>query len=52
MCIVGSLHLKLSATEQHLTIRYCVLLPKSPSEILQMLEEMYGKAAMKKNTGL
>jgi hypothetical protein len=45
--IVGLLHLKMSATEQHANIICCVLLQKSPSEKLQMLEE-----AINKNAGL
>jgi hypothetical protein len=46
--IVGSLHLKMPATEQHANKKFCVLLHKSPSETLWLLEEVYGKAAIKK----
>jgi hypothetical protein len=38
----------MSATEQPENIKFCVFLYTSPSEILQMLEEVYDKAAMKK----
>jgi hypothetical protein len=33
---------------EHANINFCVLLHKSPSETLQILEEPYGKGAMKK----
>jgi hypothetical protein len=46
--IFGSLHLKISATEQDVNIKFCILQHRSPSETLQMLEKAYGKAAMKK----
>jgi hypothetical protein len=46
--IVGSSHLKMSATEQRANIKCCVLLHKSPSETLRMLEEAYGQAATEK----
>jgi hypothetical protein len=35
------------ATEQYTKIKCCVLLLKSPSETLQMLEEVYGKTVKK-----
>jgi hypothetical protein len=38
----------MSATELHVKIKFYVLLNKSPSETLQMFEEVYGKAAMNK----
>jgi dolichol kinase len=38
----------MSATEQPENIKCCVLLYTPPSEILQMLEEVYDKAAMMK----
>jgi histone-lysine N-methyltransferase SETMAR len=38
----------MSVTEQRTNIKFCVLLNKSPSETLRMLEKAYGKAAMKK----
>jgi hypothetical protein len=41
------LHLEMSATEQQANIKCHVLPHKSPSETLQILEEAYGKAAMK-----
>jgi hypothetical protein len=37
--IVGLLQLKMLVTEQHLSIEFSVLLYKSPTETLQMLEE-------------
>jgi histone-lysine N-methyltransferase SETMAR len=40
--------MKMSVTEQRTNIKFCVLLKKSPSETLRMLEKAYGKAAMKK----
>jgi hypothetical protein len=46
--IVGSSHFKISAKEQHVNIIFCVLLYKSPSEILRIFEEADGKAAMKR----
>jgi hypothetical protein len=44
----GSSHLKMSAADQSANIKFCILLYKSPSEILGMLEEAHGKTAMKK----
>jgi hypothetical protein len=38
----------MSGTEQTANIKLCVFLHKSPSDILQMLEEANGKVAMKK----
>jgi hypothetical protein len=38
----------MSATEQIANIKPCVLLYKSPLQTLQMLEEAYGKVAVKK----
>jgi hypothetical protein len=38
----------MSAAEQHTSIKFCVLLYRSPPEALRMLEEAYGKATMKK----
>jgi hypothetical protein len=35
------------ATEQWVNITFCVLIHKSPSETLGMLEEAYGKTPMK-----
>lgn len=35
-------------TEQRANIKFCVLLHKSPSETLRLLQEAYGEAAMKK----
>jgi hypothetical protein len=35
------------AEEQHANIKYCVLLHKSPSKTLSVLEEAYTKAVMK-----
>jgi hypothetical protein len=46
------LRLKISATEQRGNIKCCVLQQKSPSEKFQMLEEAYGKLAMKNTQGL
>jgi hypothetical protein len=39
----------MSAAEQRTNITFCVLLHISPSETLQMLEEVYVKATMKKS---
>jgi hypothetical protein len=46
--IVDLSHLRKSATNQRENIQFYVLLYKSSSEILGMLEEAYGKAKMKK----
>jgi hypothetical protein len=46
--IADLLHLEMLATEQHTKIKVCVLLYKSPSETLQILEEAYGTEEMKK----
>jgi hypothetical protein len=40
--------MKMLATEEHENTKFCVLLHKSTSETLQMLEETYVMAAMKK----
>jgi hypothetical protein len=45
--LVGSLHLETSATERA-NIELFVLLCRSLTKTLQMLEEAYGKTAMKK----
>ena len=34
--------LKISVTEQHTDITFCVLLQKSPAEILTMLQQTHG----------
>jgi hypothetical protein len=44
--IVDSLHTKMLATEQRVNITFFVLLYKSSSETLQMLEKVYGKAVL------
>jgi hypothetical protein len=46
--IVGSSCLKMSATKQYDNLKFCILLQKLPSETLQMLEEVYDKAAVRK----
>jgi hypothetical protein len=46
--IVDSSHLKISASKQWANIKCCVLLHESPSDMLRMLEEVYGKVARKK----
>jgi hypothetical protein len=38
----------MSVTVQHVNTTFCVLLEKSPSETLQIIEVVYGKEAMKK----
>jgi hypothetical protein len=45
--IVGSLHLKMLAMEQHASIKFCVLLYKSPLQTSQMLQKAYNMAEMK-----
>ncbi|GBL99229.1 hypothetical protein AVEN_140690-1 [Araneus ventricosus] len=37
----------MSSLEQRVNIKFCVLLEKSPSEILEMLKEAYGNDATK-----
>ncbi|KAJ4436574.1 hypothetical protein ANN_16607, partial [Periplaneta americana] len=47
-CFVCSSHFVITSTEQRTNIKFCVLLHKTPAEILRLLEEAYGEAAMKK----
>jgi hypothetical protein len=46
--VAGSSHLKKLATEQRANMKCCVSLHKSPSEAVQMLEEVYDKVTIKK----
>ena len=39
--------LKISVTEQRTDIKFCVLLQKSPAEILTTLNQTHGKGQMK-----
>ncbi|GBN56533.1 hypothetical protein AVEN_206886-1 [Araneus ventricosus] len=41
----------MSSLGQHANIKFCVLLEKSPSETLEMLEKPFGNDAMKKTVG-
>jgi len=41
--------LKISVTEQRTDITFCVLLQKSPAEILTMLQQTHGEGQMTKS---
>ncbi|PSN44662.1 hypothetical protein C0J52_15739, partial [Blattella germanica] len=47
-CIVCSSHFVIVSTEQHINIKFCVLLHKTTEETLTLLEEGYVEEAMKK----